>query len=332
MLRKVAEKYANDNKCFLFGKEHFTILWEKQTTNQMEDKKMILEEQIKHYRKQAGLSQEKMAEKIGVSRQAITKWENGTGTPDIANLMAISELFQVSVDELMSNEKSDKKQSEYIYESKTEYDIDNKKNYDIKLGGANTVVIKAYDGEKVLVSLLSNIIKDLQSDYKVKIDDVKNRVDIDVNRLNNATEASAKEGLVVKICVPNKYLGKIELAVNAKKIELFDIENEIIEIGGKISEVNLIGNKSEIEIDSNLDMQIDVQSHKGAIEINQISATSKLFIPNNFTFRASAKGIATKIYYECQGKKIEDFSNSDADNYIELNGMKSELVIVKAEV
>ena len=71
-------------------------------------RKMTLEEQIKHYRKQAGLSQEKMAEKIGVSRQAITKWENGTGTPDIANLMAIADLFQISVDELLSNEKSEK--------------------------------------------------------------------------------------------------------------------------------------------------------------------------------------------------------------------------------
>ena len=69
---------------------------------------MTLEEQIKHYRKQAGLSQEKMAEKIGVSRQAITKWENGAGTPDIANLMAIADLFQISVDELLSNEKSEK--------------------------------------------------------------------------------------------------------------------------------------------------------------------------------------------------------------------------------
>ena len=67
---------------------------------------MPLEEQIKHYRKQAGLSQEKMAEKIGVSRQAITKWENGTGTPDIVNQMAIADLFQISVDELLSNEKS----------------------------------------------------------------------------------------------------------------------------------------------------------------------------------------------------------------------------------
>ena len=76
---------------------------------------MTLEEQIKHYRKQAGLSQEKMAEKIGVSRQAITKWENGTGTPDIANLMAIADLFQISVDELLSNEKSERKSSLITY-------------------------------------------------------------------------------------------------------------------------------------------------------------------------------------------------------------------------
>ncbi len=69
----------------------------KQTENG--GRKMTLEEQIKHYRKQAGLSQEKMAEKIG----------NGTGTPDIANLMAIADLFQISVDELLSNEKSEKK-------------------------------------------------------------------------------------------------------------------------------------------------------------------------------------------------------------------------------
>ena len=135
--------------------------------------KMTLEEQIKYYRKQAGLSQEKMAEKIGVSRQAITKWENGTGTPDIANLMAIADLFQISVDELLSNEKSEKKQSNYIYESRTEYDIDGKKNFDIKLGGAYAVDLKAYHGEKIEVAMFSNVYKNLMADYKVKIDDIK---------------------------------------------------------------------------------------------------------------------------------------------------------------
>lgn len=42
--------------------------------------------------------------------------------------------------------------------------------------------------------------------------------------------------------------------------------------------------------------------------------------------------IATHIYYERQGKKVDDFSDAEADNYIELNGIKSELVIVEAEV
>lgn len=293
---------------------------------------MTLEEQIKHYRKQAGLSQEKMAEKIGVSRQAITKWENGTGTPDIANLMAIAELFQISVDELLSNEKPEKKLDEYLYESKTEYDIDRKKDYDINLGGAHTVELKSYEGEKIVVSLLSNVIKNVASDYKIKIDDNKNGIDIDMNRLNDATEAMAKDGLVIRILFPTMYIGKIEISVNAKKINVTDIDNEIIEISGKISELILQGNKGEIEIDSNLDMLVNLVSHEGALEINQLSATSRLMVPEDYSFRAAKKGIATNIYYEKQGKKVDDFSNADADNYIELNGMKSELVIATVGV
>lgn len=295
-------------------------------------RKVTLEEQIKHYRKQAGLSQEKMAEKIGVSRQAITKWENGTGTPDITNLMAIADLFQISVDELLSNEKSEKKQSDYVYESRTEYDIDGKKNYDIKLGGAHTVDLKAYDGEKIVVALFSNIYKNLRADYKVKIDGIKNRIDVDLNRLNGASETDAKESLIISIFIPIKYIRKIELSVNAGTLNITDIENELIEIDGKIREITLQGNKSEIEIDSNLDMQIKVLSHEGALEINQLSATSRLIIPADYRFRSTKKGIATHIYYERQGKKVDDFSEDEADNYIELNGIKSELVIVKAGV
>ena len=100
-----------------------------------------------------------------------------------------------------------------------------------------------------------DIIKNIQSDYKIKSDDIKNRIDVDVNRLNEATEADAKEGLVVSIMLPIKYIGKIELDVNAKQLEITDIDNEIVETKGKISEVVLQGNRSEIEIDSNLKPQ-----------------------------------------------------------------------------
>ena len=287
----------------------------------------LFEDQIKHYRKQAGLSQEKMAEKIGVSRQAITKWENGTGTPDISNLMAIANLFQISIDELLSNGKTESKKTEYIYESRTEYDIDGKKDFDIKLGGGYKVDLKAYNGEKIIVELFSNVYKNIQSDYKVKIDDIRHNIDIELARLNGVSEAIAKESLVVNINIPTQYIGRVEISVNAGTLTVNDIENENIEINGKISEVALKGNKSEIEIDSNLDMQINVTSHEGAIEINQLSATSRLIIPENFCFRSAKKGIANTIYYEKYGKKVESFSNDESDNYIELNGIKSELVI-----
>ncbi|HBF14623.1 MAG TPA: hypothetical protein DDW30_02860 [Clostridiales bacterium] len=65
---------------------------------------MTLGERLKSIRNQAGLSQEQLAEKLKVSRQAVTKWETDAGIPDIENMKAISVLFHVSVDELLFGE------------------------------------------------------------------------------------------------------------------------------------------------------------------------------------------------------------------------------------
>ena len=58
-------------------------------------------------RKKRGLSQEGLAEKIGVSRQAISRWEQGLAMPDTTNLIEISMLFEVSTDYLLFDEYSD---------------------------------------------------------------------------------------------------------------------------------------------------------------------------------------------------------------------------------
>lgn len=63
----------------------------------------MLSEKIKELRKKNGLTQEELAEKINVSRQAITKWESGEGTPDIDNLKNLAIFFHVSVDYLVDN-------------------------------------------------------------------------------------------------------------------------------------------------------------------------------------------------------------------------------------
>lgn len=69
---------------------------------------MTLGERIRHYRKREDLSQEALAEKLNVSRQAITKWENDNGVPDIDNLIALSRLMGVSIDELVMGENEER--------------------------------------------------------------------------------------------------------------------------------------------------------------------------------------------------------------------------------
>lgn len=64
---------------------------------------MTLGEKIKNARKNAGLTQEQMAEKLMVSRQAITKWESDKGIPDVGNLKSIATLLNVSVDYLLDD-------------------------------------------------------------------------------------------------------------------------------------------------------------------------------------------------------------------------------------
>ncbi|MDT2759505.1 helix-turn-helix transcriptional regulator [Enterococcus pseudoavium] len=65
---------------------------------------MELNKQLKKYRIQQKLSQENLAEKIFVSRQTISNWENGKSYPDIQNLLLLSEIFDVSLDELVKGD------------------------------------------------------------------------------------------------------------------------------------------------------------------------------------------------------------------------------------
>lgn len=77
----------------MFGNDTFTMLEAKQIDSKVRYLRgeiiMTLGEKIKEARKQAGLTQEQVAEKLMVSRQAVTKWETDKGIPDIENLKNI---------------------------------------------------------------------------------------------------------------------------------------------------------------------------------------------------------------------------------------------------
>lgn len=65
---------------------------------------MILSEKIVKLRKKNGWSQEELAEKLGISRQSVSKWESGTSIPDLDNILKLSALFDVSTDYLLKDE------------------------------------------------------------------------------------------------------------------------------------------------------------------------------------------------------------------------------------
>ena len=85
---------------------------------------MNLSTQIKKHRSALALSQEELAEKIFVSRQSVSNWENDKTYPDIKSLLMLSELFEISVDELikgdvgtMKKEISEQEQTEFQKDS-----------------------------------------------------------------------------------------------------------------------------------------------------------------------------------------------------------------------
>ena len=65
---------------------------------------MELNAQIKKYRTELNLSQEELAEKVYVTRQTISNWENGKSYPDIHSLLLLSSLFNVSLDQLIKGD------------------------------------------------------------------------------------------------------------------------------------------------------------------------------------------------------------------------------------
>ncbi len=282
---------------------------------------------LKKLRKDAGFSQEKLAEKIGVSRQAVTKWETENGIPDIENIINISKLFDISIDDLLLDEKIKKVDTEYLFESISEYDIDELKRFDIKLGDAKSVFVNGYDGEKLYVKIASNAFEQIKENFKVKIDDIKDRIDVEINNYGNITKAKIKEELSVIVLIPKKYIKCIEVSVNSKDIELNSLKAEKIELDVKLNNVYLNNIAGDIEIDCNEDMQIKCNFLKGMLSVNQYPATSTLFIPEELSFKTIKKGIGTKIYYDENWDKIADYSESDS--IVELNGVKSELIISK---
>lgn len=80
---------------------------------------LMLGTKLADLRKRHGYSQEALAEKMGVSRQAVSKWERGESTPDTDTLIELAKLYDASLDELVGHEKTNKENKDEPKANKT---------------------------------------------------------------------------------------------------------------------------------------------------------------------------------------------------------------------
>ncbi len=128
------------------------------------------------YRKKHKLSQEELAEKIGVSRQAVSKWERAEASPDTDNLILLSEIYGVSLDELLKGELPNKETETEVKED-TQTDTHHNVNGDDdvtyekvdKVSFKNGIHIDAKNGDKVHIGFNGIHVHD-KNGTKVDID------------------------------------------------------------------------------------------------------------------------------------------------------------------
>ncbi len=285
-------------------------------------------EKIKELRSKRGWSQEQMAEKLNVSRQAVTKWETGAGAPDIENLAAIAQLFGVSTDVLIFGENAAGESTADRFESITAVDIADEKNFDIKIGCAHSVVVRAVESEKATVRLAADSIADLERAFKVALDTEGRNFDIDVTSTGIVADALSRQQLDVTIELPVDHCDDAEIELYADELHVEGIRSHL-EIGGKVSLVQLADIDGHIELDVPVDMEIWADDVRGKLDVNQIGATSVLHIAHDAAFTAKTRGHLGKrtLRFARNGQPADAPTAGDAPLAIELAGARCELTV-----
>ena len=287
---------------------------------------------LKTLRKQHHLSQEELAEKIHVSRQAITKWESGNGIPDIGNIIAISVLFDESLDVPLKEEKSLLSKHQFLYESKTEYDLDTLKKIDVKIGAAHEVIIEETKDEKIQILLASNKIASLAQQVKVKIVENAKRMDILVKRSSDLSDSNSMENLFVLLRIPVKFVADMEIYSKTENLKIRDITFESLEFSGKVLNCFFTNAGGHTELDTNSNLYAEITHYKGKIDFNQLKAISKIKFAENSNYYLKNAGLGTRFLDSDKNILIRKREKKDpqieTDVIVELNGWKSEIQIL----
>ena len=132
---------------------------------------MQLQDKILQLRKRSGLSQEALAERIGVSRQAVSKWETGEAVPELSKLLLLARAFSVTTDYLLSEDESEPKPLEASPAEKTS-DEKKKESFAWLIGAAIIALGAVIILEGILTFVLPKILSDFVFDAVLPINTI----------------------------------------------------------------------------------------------------------------------------------------------------------------
>lgn len=166
---------------------------------------------VKRKRLEQGLTQEEVATQIGVSFQAISKWERGDGYPDIEMLPVLADYFRVSVDELLGVSLSEKK---------SKYDTVNGKWADNNVNGLHAEnvelmedALKLFPNDELLLVQLSTSLEKLDGTHEEKENYLKQSIAVQEQIINYCDDCEVRSATLYNICFAYWKIGEHKKAL-----------------------------------------------------------------------------------------------------------------------
>lgn len=284
-------------------------------------------DKLKQYRLKEGFSQEQLAEKMGVSRQAITKWETKRGLPDVENMIILAELFKLTLDELVLEEVKRQEEKAIVYESETVYDIDTGKHFDINLGSARKLTIKTGVDEKMHIVLSSKSLTEIGSLFKIKLDERRNKLDVELANKRGVSRFETQESVEIMLTLPEKLTEHIEVDASVKELFVEDLRFNRFEYDGDAEKIYIRDTNGSLEFTAKTDYEIFITGNCTKLDVNQFKAKAIVHLGDVNNYKFLNNGKKCKIITRKNGETIEVKENENARSVIGTSGLFSELIV-----
>lgn len=253
--------------------------------------------------------------------------ETGKGLPDIENMMILAEIFKTTLDELVSQAMPQSQLRKPVYHSETVYDVDCNKHFDIHLGSAKEIIICSGNDEKLHIDLASETLEDIGSLFKVKLDENRDKLDVECVKKKGLSKFEIADTLSVTITLPVNYTKHCELEASARELNLFNLVLERLEYDGDAERIVINNCSGSLEFTSKTDYDITVDKICGRLDVNQWKANTVVHIPQESGFSLYNKGRGCDVYWQKNGESCEPCNDSESENKLGISGIKSELII-----